>query len=306
VQQALEPRLNAVSEVVEALPLSNVEILNALQGVGSEIEDRFTRFAARVGDQLAALERSTSAELVRLRTQVDDLRASVARPSTSAEALDRMAGQVERLVQRTPSAEEIVEARELLVSEHMEVLRDNVETRLGALAPALREELEAVRAESLAGMATAEEQLGERLEVLEATLAERMDLALADQVDAIDTIVSDRHAQLLGAVQAAEPAAAAGPIDDHRLDDAAESSAIAVSRLDEVIAGLAELRDLVASRPEAEGADGTVDADAMAQVADELKALRRRISLRFESEATGGLTPEQVAALAAQISDHLH
>jgi hypothetical protein len=44
----------------------------------------------------------------------------------------------------------------------------------------------------------------------------------------------------------------------------------------------------------------------MAQVADELKALRRRISLRFESEATGGMTPEQVAALAAQISDHLH
>jgi hypothetical protein len=303
VQQALEPRLRSVSEVVEALPLSNVEILNALQGVGSEIEDRFTRFAARVGDQLAALERSTSAELVRLRTQVDDLRASVARPSTSAEALDRMAGQVERLVQRTPSAADVVEALELLVSEHLEVLRDNLDTRVAALGPTMHEELEVVRTEALANMTSAEEVLGERVEAMEASLLERMDLAMADQIDAVDALVTDRHAQLLGTLRTE----GLGGDDDDGDEPTAEIAlavAAANERLDALVASLDELRHQVEALAERPVPEAPAE-DPMATVNEELKALRRRISLRLESPDTPVLTPEQIAAIAAQLADHL-
>jgi hypothetical protein len=307
-RDALAARLASIGEVVDAQPLRNVEILSALQGLSSDLEDRLERLAGRIGDQVLAFERSTSAELTRLRAEVDELRATVARPTSSSEAIDRMAGQIERLVQRTPNAEELVESLELLVSEHLEVLRDNLDTRVGALAPTLREELEAVRSESLAGVSATEEQLAERIEVLEATLAERMDLALADQIESIEAIVADRHGELLGAIQAGGEGApvAAAPVDDHRIDEAAESAAAAVHRLEELGAALAELRELVAERSAIELAPGSVDADAMARVADELKALRRRISLRFEAEPAGGLTPDQVANLAAQISEHLH
>jgi hypothetical protein len=306
-RDTIATRLATIGEVVDAQPLRNVEILSALQGLSSDLEDRLERLAGRINDQVVALERSTTAELTRLRSQVDELRAAVARPSSSAEAIERMTGQVERLVQRTPTTEELVESLELLVSEHLEVLRDNLDTRVGALAPLVQEELEAVRAESLAGTSAAEEQLAERIEVLEATLAERMDLAMADQIESIDALVSDRQAQLLGAIQAGvDDAPVAAPGDDHRLDEAAESAAAAVHRLDEVIAALGELHDLVADRPAIEVAPGSVDAEAMAQDSEELKALRRRISLRFEAEPAGGLTPDQIATLAAQISDHLH
>ncbi len=323
VQRSIGPRLTSMGEIVDALPLSNVEVLSALQGIGTDLEDRFGRFAARVGDQLGALERATAAELTRLRTQVDDLRVATGRPSGGPEALERMAGQVERLVQSTPSSEEVVEALELVVSEHLEVLRDNLDTRVAALGPAMRQELEATRAESLAGMASAEEVLAERIEVLEATLAERMDLALADQVDAVDELVTDRHAQLLGAIRAEADAAAPPAADNDTLDGvAAEVGELGQvlhttsTRIDELVTAVTALaaqvgavqdqvtavQDQVAVRPEVELAG-----DPMAAVSEELKALRRRISLRLESPAeAAGLTAEQVAALAAQIADHLH
>ena len=90
----------------------------------------------------------------------------------------------------------------------------------------------------------------------------------------------------------------------------------ASTQIDELVAAVAALaeqvgavqdqvtavQDQVAVRPEVELAG-----DPMAAVSEELKALRRRISLRLESPAeAAGLTAEQVAALAAQIADHLH
>ncbi len=323
VQRSIGPRLTSMGEIVDALPLSNVEVLSALQGIGTDLEDRFGRFATRVGDQLGALERATAAELTRLRTQVDDLRVATGRTSGGPEALERMAGQVERLVQSTPSSEEVVEALELVVSEHLEVLRDNLDTRVAALEPAMRQELETTRAESLAGMASAEEVLAERIEVLEATLAERMDLALADQVDAVDELVTDRHAQLLGAIRAEAGAAPAALTDNDTLEGVAaevgelgqvlHASSTQIEELVAAVGALAEqvsavqkqvtaVQAQVAERPEVELAG-----DPMAAVSEELKALRRRISLRLESPGeAAGLTAEQVAALAAQIADHLH
>jgi molecular chaperone GrpE (heat shock protein) len=298
VRAALAPRLTSVGEIVDGLPLTNVEILSSLQSLGTDLEDRFTRFATRVGEQLTGVERAFTAELTRLRSQVDDLRAATARPASGAEALDRMAGQIERLVQRTPSSEEVVEALELLVSEHLEVLRNNLDTRVAALGPAMQDELEAVRAESLASMASAEEVLAERIELLEATLAERMDLALADQVEAVDGLITDRHVELLGAVQGSTAA---------RAEEIADLATGSVHRLDDVVAALADLHELVASRPEpvAAPAASGADADALAAVSEELKALRRRISLRLEGGDDLALTPEQIAELASQIADHL-
>lgn len=298
VRGELVPRLSSIGEIVDALPLTNVEMLNSFQTLGADLEDRFTRFATRVGEQLTAVERAFTAELTRLRSQVDDLRTATAKPGSGTEALERMAGQIERLVHATPSSEEVVEALELVVSEHLEVIRDNLDTRIAALGPAMQEELEAVRAESLASMASAEEVLAERIDVLEATLAERMDLALGDQVDAVDGLLTDRHVELLGAVQGST-AERAGELADIATDSA--------HRLDDVVAALAELRELVLSRPEpTEGPAATgADADALAAVSEELKALRRRISLRLEG-GDSPFTPEQVAELATQIADHLH
>jgi hypothetical protein len=165
-------------------------------------------------------------------------------------------------------------------------------------------------------MASAEEVLAERIELLEATLAERMDLALADQVDAVDELVTDRHAQLLGAIRAETGASVPAAPDNDTLEGVAaevgelgqvlHATSTQIDELVAAVAALAEqvaaLQEQVAARPEVELAG-----DPMAAVSEELKALRRRISLRIESPAeAAGLTAEQVAALAAQIADHLH
>ena len=217
-----------------------------------------------------------------------DLKSSV-QPSFDQDAIDRMAGQVERLVDRPSGTSEVVDAVELLISEHLDVLRDNVETRVAALAPVLHDELEAVRAESLASVTATEEALAERIEALEIGLVERVDVALGDQVDALDALAAERHDLLLGAMTTA-----AG---DERLEELAVTVATISERLDEVMAAMAELQETQAAAQEE---------DPLAAVSEELKALRRRISLRLEgSDEPQGLTPEQLKELAAQIALHL-
>ena len=56
---------------------------------------------------------------------------------------------------------------------------------------------------------------------------------------------------------------------------------------------------------EAQGTLGIAPHSIRAVTPDELKALRRRISLRLESPDTPVLSPEQIAAIAAQLADHL-
>ena len=57
VEKDFGPKLTAIGETVEALPLGTAELLNGLQTVAGDLEDRMTRFATRVGDQVTALER---------------------------------------------------------------------------------------------------------------------------------------------------------------------------------------------------------------------------------------------------------
>ncbi|HJR25627.1 MAG TPA: hypothetical protein VJ804_09150, partial [Acidimicrobiales bacterium] len=286
VEQDFAEKLSAISETVETLPLGTAELLNGLQTVAGDLEDRMTRFSTRVTDQVAALERSTHADLAALREHVDELKAT-AQPKVDTEALERMAGQVERLTERPSPTSEVVDAVELLISEHLEVLRDNVETRVAALAPVLHDELEAVRAESLASVTATEEALVERIETLEAGVSERVEAALGDQVDALDALVGERHEVLLNAVTAA---------GEERVEELAVTLAAVVDRLEEVMAAVVELQE----------AQVQADGDPLAAVNEELKALRRRISLRMEGpDEPQGLTPEQLKELAAQIALHL-
>jgi uncharacterized coiled-coil protein SlyX len=286
VEEDFSAKLALISETVETLPLGTAELLNGLQTVAGDLEDRMTRFSTRVTDQVAALERATQRDLNALREHVDELKAT-AQPKLDTDVLDRMAGQVERLAERPAPTSEVVDAVELLISEHLEVLRDNVETRVAALAPVLHDELEAVRAESLASVTATEEALVERIEQLEAGVAERVEGALGEQVEALDALVADRHSLLLNAVTSA---------GDERIEELAGTLASVVDRLEEVMAAVVELQET--------GLGG--EGDPMAAVNEELKALRRRISLRMESpDEPQGLTPEQLRELAAQIALHL-
>ena len=283
VEDDFGSKLAAITETVETLPLGTAELLNGLQTVAGDLEDRMTRFSTRVTDQVAALERSTHADLAALREHVDELKAT-AQPKVDTEALERMAGQIERLAERPAPTSEVVDAVELLISEHLEVLRDNVETRVAALAPVLHDELEAVRAEALAGATATEEALVERIEQLEIGVAERVEGALGEQVDTLDALLAERHKVLLEAVAAAS---------DERVEELAGTVASVVDRLEEVMAVVVELQE----------AQGSADGDPLEAVHEELKALRRRITLRMEDSQ--GLTPEQLKELAAQIALHL-
>ena len=182
-----------------------------------------------------------------------------------------------------------------------------------------------MRAESLAGMASAEEVLAERIEVLEAT-AGRADGPGPRPTRSMRSTSSsrDRHAQLLGAIRAEAGAAAPAAVTDNdtlegvaaevgELGQVLHASSTQIEELVAAVGALAEqvsavqeqvaaVQEQVAERPEV-----ALAGDPMAAVSEELKALRRRISLRLESPGeAAGLTAEQVAALAAQIADHLH
>jgi uncharacterized coiled-coil protein SlyX len=261
VEVGLGQRLAAVGEVVDGLPLANVELMTNVQSLEADLEDRFARLAARLGDQVSALEQANGAELTRLREHVLDLH-DLAVPASDRETVERMAGQVDRLSQRATDSTEVVDAVELLIAEHLEVLRDDVETRVAALGPLLQEELEVVRAEAVAGTGATEEALAERIDALEASLTARLDAALAEQVESIDGLVAER--------------------------------------LSESLAELPSTRD-------GDG-DATADAlaEAMASVTEELKALRRRITLRFEGgDAPAGLSPDQLDDLAELLAKKL-
>ena len=265
VDVQLTARIASIGDAVDAMPLGNVELMSGLQTLGADLQDRVERFATRVGDQVTALERATTTELARLRDNVAELQTSIGQPAADHDTISRMAGQVERLSERAPGTSEVVDAVEQLINEHLEVLRDGIEARVGALAPALHEELEALRAEALAGSTSADEALAERVEALEIALVERVDTALADQIDALDGLMSDRHAMLLGAVT---------KMNDERHDELAAIVASGNERIEEVLAAVAELQ---------EGGGAAPDEDALAGIAEELQALRRRITLRFEA-----------------------
>ena len=264
VEVQLSARLASIADAVDTMPMGNVELMSGLQTMGADIQDRFERFATRIGDQVTSFERATATELARLRDNLAELQTSIGQPAADQETIARMAGQVERLSQRAPGTSEVVDAVEHLINEHLEVLRDGIEARVGALAPAVHEELEALRAEALAGSTSAEEALAERVEALEIALVERVDAALADQIDALDGLMSDRHAMLLAAVT---------KTNDERHDELAGIVASGNERIEEVLAAVAELQD----------SGGAPDEDALAGITEELQALRRRITLRFEA-----------------------
>jgi hypothetical protein len=288
-------RLRAIGDTVDALPLANVEVLNGLQAIGADLEDRLTRFATRIADQVSAFEASTAGELTKLRERLEELQQASERHLDQA-ALDRMAGQVERLAERPSPSTEIIDAVELLVTEHLDALRDNVEARVGALAPVLHEELEAVRAEAQAGVSATEEVLTERIDALESGLTARLEEVLHDQIDAVDTLIADRHAQLQASVTAA-----GGEGGGEHLSGVVEALTTATQHLDEAVAALVDAG--------AAGGGGAVELDdaALAGIREELKSLRRRISLRFEAGEGGGsgLAPEQLEELAALIAARL-
>jgi hypothetical protein len=190
-------RLTDVGEAVEGLPLATVELLTSIQSLERDQEDRLARLGNRLTDQVATFERSNAAEMVRVREHVADLHDMLASPIADAETIGRMAGQVERLAQRASGTGEVVDALELLIAEHLEVLRDDIEARVAALGPMVQEELEAVRAEAVAGVGATEDVLSERIEALEATITARIDAALADQVDHLDALVAERLSQAL-------------------------------------------------------------------------------------------------------------
>jgi hypothetical protein len=126
---------------------------------------------------------------------------------------------------------------------------------------------------------------------------------MADQIDAVDALVTDRHAQLLGTLRTE----GLGGDDDDGDEPTAEIAlavAAANERLDALVASLDELRHQVEALAERPVPEAPAE-DPMATVNEELKALRRRISLRLESPDTPVLTPEQIAAIAAQLADHL-
>jgi hypothetical protein len=293
--EALTAKLAALADTVDTIPLANVELKSAVQTLEGDLEDRFTSLATRVNDQISALERATTSELGRLREHLADLQASAAMPSADRDTIERMAGQVERLTQRASSPTEVADAVELLIAEHLEVLRDNVEAKVAALAPALQEELESVRVDAAAGIGATEETLAERIDALEASVIERVDNALSDQTDAFDAALADRLAGLMGAV--------AGT-DDDRIEALAASVSAAeeatADRFEQLMGAVIELQEALVQRDEA-SAD-----DPMAAVNDELKALRRRITLRMEGgDAPAGITPEQLEDLAEQIAGKL-
>ncbi|MDP1818525.1 MAG: hypothetical protein Q8K58_01355 [Acidimicrobiales bacterium] len=291
VDVRLAARLTTIADAVQAMPLANVELLSNIETVGVDLQDRFERFSTRIADQVTALERATTAELTRLRDHVDELQASASQPGLDHDVLARMAGQVERMVQRSSGTSEVVDAVELLINEHLEVLRDGIETRVGALAPALSEELEALRADALAGVTASDEALGERVDALESSLGERVDAALAEQIDVLEGLVADRHMELLTAVSTTA---------EERQEELAGLVALANERIEAIHAAVRELQTSGA------GAGGSVDEEAMAAVTEELQALRRRITLRFESgDAPAGLTPQQLQQLADAVAERI-
>ena len=127
VERTLSTRLASVGEIVDGLPLANTELLNAVRGLEADLEDRFTRLANRLGDQVTAFEEANAAELARLRDHVFDLADAHAGAAPDREIADRMAAQVDRLAQSTV-ASDTAEAVEVLIAEHLEVLRDELET----------------------------------------------------------------------------------------------------------------------------------------------------------------------------------
>jgi DNA anti-recombination protein RmuC len=266
--ESLRAQVATLGGAVEGLPLSDVEVMSALKALEHDLEDRLARLSNRLTDQVATLERSNAAELVRVRDHVADLHDLMASPIADAETLDRMAGQVERLAQRAGGSGEVVDALELLIAEHLEVLRDEIEGRVGALAPLLQEELEAVRSEAVAGVGATEEALGERLDALEATLTERLDAALAEQLEGLDGLLADRLAPALDEL-------ATRAADDSSDDDGGDGDDHAVT-------------------------------DALAAVTEELQSLRRRITLRLETgDAPVGLSDGQLEELAERVAAKL-
>ena len=71
------PAAHVVGEIVDGLPLTNVEILTSLQALGTDLEDRFARSPAGSATR-SARSSGPSRRATRLRTQVDDLRAITA------------------------------------------------------------------------------------------------------------------------------------------------------------------------------------------------------------------------------------
>ena len=283
--------------MVDGLPLANAELLSALRSLEADLEDRFNRLANRLGDQVTAFEEANAAELARLRDHLFDLADAQATAGAEREVVDRMAAQVERLTQSTV-ASDTAEAVELLIAEHLEVLRDELEERVGAIVPLLQEELEAVRTEAAAAVSTSEDALAERIEALDAAVGARLDAALLDQVDALDAAVGERLGQAL-----AEHAGST----DARLDDlAAAATAAEASTGQQLAALLAIVTELQEAQAATAERAPSADADeGLAAVTEELKALRRRITLRLEGEGPAGLTAEQVEDVAAQVAARL-
>jgi hypothetical protein len=220
-------------------------------------------------------------------------------PRVHAPTLDRRAGQVERLAQRASGSSEVVDALELLIAEHLEVLRDEIEGRVSALGPMLQEELEAVRTEAVAGVGATEEALAERLVALETGVLERLDAALAEQLDGLDALLHERLVATVGEL-------AAGL--DGRLDDLAAATAAVETgvgeQLSAVTTALAELQEVQAGA--AGDDDGAEVAAALASISEEVQALRRRITLRADGGDDGAaLSDGQLDALADRIAARL-
>jgi hypothetical protein len=301
--EAVRTQVTNVTESIEGLPLSNVEVMTSLKALEHDIEDRLARLANRLTDQVATLERSNAAELVRVRDHVADLHDLLGSPNVDAETLDRMAGQVERLSQRAGGSGEVVDALELLIAEHLEVLRDEIEGRVGALAPMLQEELEAVRSEAVAGVGATEDALAERLEALETAVVERLDAALAEQLDGLDGMLDERLTQALGSLLMST---------DGRLEELASATAAVEETVGEqlgaITGALTELQERAAESggDESDEADAAV-AEALANIAEELQGLRRRITLRADGGEGGGagLSDAQLDDLAERLAARL-
>lgn len=287
----LAPRLRALGETIDALPLGNVEVLNGLQAIGGDLEDRLTRFATRIADQVTALEAATSAELAKLRTQLEEVQQAAA-PSLDQAALERMAGQIERLAERPTGTTEVVDALELLLTEHLDALRDALTVQTDAIPAAVHEEVEAIRTDAGAAVAATEEVLTERIDALESGLADRLDTLLGEQAEVVEALVAERHDKVMAAL-------------------AGSDEGLALERLEEVAAAVTALGErideLAAATPVAVEGGGGVDEAVLAGIRDEIKALRRRITLRFEGgdAPPPGLPPEQLKELAAEIARHL-
>ena len=258
VERTLSTRLASVGEIVDGLPLANTELLNAVRSLEADLEDRFTGWPTDSATRSPPSRRPTPPSWPGSGTMSSTSPTPrAARPPTGRSPTGwrrRSTGSPRARSPATPPR-----PSRGSIAEHLEVLRDELETRLGTLAPTLQEELEAVRAETASGIDSAAEALVERLDALESALTSSVDAALAEQLEGIDALVTERV--------------------DHR-----------------------------AAATAAAGAEGAAEGDtaeAMAAVTEELKALRRRITLRLEGDAPTGLTPEQVEDLAAQVARRL-